>query len=217
MSTKAQEIHYAVRPGPLGVWTKRAFDIVGSSLLLLVFAPVIAITALLLRLMQPGPVLFAWNIVGAGGRPLRSYKFRTMVEAAEAMEPQLRSQGQNEMKSVYFKARNDPRVTPIGRFLRRCTLDELPSLWSVLKGDMSLVGPRPVRLTEVRYLEDWHHERFAVRPGLTCPWVVRGKEKMSDFDEIAALDIEYIRHWSIWRDFRILGRTVGYVLSARNY
>jgi len=140
-----------------------------------------------------------------------------MVRGAETMEADLRRRGQNEMKSVYFKARNDPRVTPIGRILRRFSLDEIPSLWSVLKGDMSLVGPRPVRVSEMQYLRDWHRERFAVRPGLTSPWVVWGKGRISDFDEIAALDIAYIRSWSIWYDLKILAGTVIYVVSGRNY
>jgi len=217
MSTEVQGIHHAVRSGSLGTGAKRACDVVVSSLLLIAFALLIIVIALLLKMTQPGSVFFQWNIVGAGGRPVRSYKFRTMVEGAEAMEADLRQQGHNEMKSVYFKARNDPRVTRMGRFLRRFSLDEIPSLWSVLKGDMSLVGPRPVRVAEVPHLRDWHYERFAVRPGLTSPWIVVGKEKISDFDEIAALDIAYIRHWSVWRDFRILAGTAGYVLSGRNY
>lgn len=217
MPAEAQGIHCVAQSGALGSWVKRAVDIVISSLLLLAFTPLILVITVLLRVTESGPVFFQWNIVGAGGRPMRSYKFRTMVVAAETAEAELRRQGQNEMKSVYFKARNDPRVTRIGRFLRRYSLDEIPSLWSVLKGDMSLVGPRPLRLAEVPYLRDWHYERFAVRPGLTSPWIVSGKEKISDFDEIAALDIEYIRQWSIWRDFAILAGTAGYVLSGRNY
>lgn len=217
MSTEVQGIHYAVQSGSFGSWVKRAVDVAVSALLLVAFAPLIVVITVLLKVTESGPVFFEWNIVGAGGRPVRSYKFRTMVEAAETMEADLRQQGQNEMKSVYFKARNDPRVTGIGRFLRRFSLDEIPSLWSVLMGDLSLVGPRPVRLAEVPYLRDWHYERFAVRPGLTSPWIVVGKEKISDFDEIAALDIEYIRHWSVWRDITILAETAGYVLSGRNY
>lgn len=217
MSTKAQEIQQAVQSSSLAVWTKRALDIVIASVLLLVFSPLIIVIAALLTLTDSRPVFFIWNIVGIGGKSIRSYKFRTMVPGAETMEADLRRRGQNEMKSVYFKARNDPRVTPIGRILRRFSLDEIPSLWSVLKGDMSLVGPRPVRVAEMQYLRDWHRERFAVRPGLTSPWVVWGKGRISDFDEIAALDIAYIRSWSIWCDLKILAGTVIYVVSGRNY
>lgn len=217
MSTEVQGARRVVRSGNPAVWAKRALDIMVSSVLLLVVSPLALVITVLLKLTDSGSPFFAWNIVGVGGRPIRSYKFRTMVEAAETMEADLRQQGQNEMKSVYFKARRDPRVTPMGRVLRRFSLDEIPSLWSVLKGDMSLVGPRPVRMVEVQYLRDWHYERFAVRPGLTSPWVISGKEKIRDFDEIAAMDIDYIRNWSISRDFKILARTAGYVISGRNY
>jgi lipopolysaccharide/colanic/teichoic acid biosynthesis glycosyltransferase len=217
MFAEVQEVRQVVQSGNPGAWTKRALDIMVASGLLLMFAPLALVITALLKLTDSGSAFFVWNIVGIGGRPIRSYKFRTMVEAAETMEANLRRQGHNEMKSVYFKARHDPRVTPIGRILRRFSLDEIPSLWSVLKGDMSLVGPRPVRMAEVQYLRDWHNERFAVRPGLTSPWVICGKEKISDFDEIAALDIEYIRNWSILRDVKILARTAGYVISGRNY
>jgi lipopolysaccharide/colanic/teichoic acid biosynthesis glycosyltransferase len=133
------------------------------------------------------------------------------------MEADLRREGRNEMASVYFKARRDPRVTPVGRVLRRFSLDEIPSLWSVVKGDMSIVGPRPVRVTEAPLLKDWHYQRFAVRPGLTSPWVVGAKSDVVDFDGIAALDLDYIRHWSLWADVKILAATVRYVLSGRNY
>ncbi len=217
MSTTIPKIHQSLRSGSPGAWAKRALDIAVSFILLLLFAPLVVVIALLLKLGDRGPVFFIWNIVGAGGRAIRSYKFRTMVQDAETMEADLRQQGANEMKSVYFKARNDPRITPIGRILRRYSLDEIPSLWSVLKGDMSLVGPRPVRLAEVAHLRDWHYARFAVRPGLTSPWVIDGKESMRDFDAIAALDIEYIRNWSILGDLKILARTAGYIVSGRNY
>jgi len=217
MSTEAQDVRRVVQSGTPAAWTKRALDIMLASVLLLMVSPLALVITVLLKLADSGSAFFVWNIVGIGGRPIRSYKFRTMVEAAETMEAGLRQQGQNEMKSVYFKVRHDPRVTPIGRILRRYSLDEIPSLWSVLKGDMSLVGPRPVRVVEAQYLRNWHYERFAVRPGLTSPWVISGKEKISDFDEIATLDIEYIRNWSILRDIKILARTAGYVISGRNY
>lgn len=173
--------------------------------------------ALVIKLTDRGPVFFPWNILGVGARPIRSYKFRTMIVGAEAMEVRLRQQGRNEMSSVYFKTRDDPRVTPVGRMLRRFSLDELPSLWSVLKGEMSLVGPRPVRLLEVPYLKPWHYARFSVRPGLTSPWIVNGKGSVRDFDEIAASDLAYLRDWSLGRDARILLATLAYIASGRNY
>ena len=145
-------------------------DVVVTTLLLVVFSPIIALIALLVKLTSAGPVLFAWDVLGVNGTPIRSYKFRTMIPGAEALEADLRREGRNEMQSVYFKMRNDPRVTLIGRLLRKSSLDELPSLWSVVKGDMSLVGPRPVRLVEAPHLQPWHFQRFLVRPGLTSPW-----------------------------------------------
>lgn len=217
ISARSQEIFRVERSAMGASWKKRALDVVGSLILLMFWSPLMLVIALAIRLTDRGPVLFAWNILGLGGKPIRSYKFRTMVQNAEQVEAGLRAQGQNEMLSVYFKVRNDPRVTPIGRVLRRFSLDELPPLWSVLIGDMSLVGPRPVRLVEAQFLKPWHAERFSTRPGLTSPWVIAGKRTIRDFDQITSLDIEYIRHWSIWRDVRVLAGTVLYFLSGRNY
>ena len=217
ISARSQEIFRVERSAMGASWGKRVFDIVGSFILLMIWSPLMLVIALAIRLTDRGPVFFAWNILGLGGKPIRSYKFRTMVQDAERVEATLRAQGRNEMQSVYFKARNDPRVTPIGRVLRRFSLDELPSLWSVLKGDMSLVGPRPVRLVEAQYLKPWHAERFSTRPGLTSPWVITGKATIRDFDQIASLDIAYIRQWSIRRDVGVLAGTILYFLSGRNY
>jgi len=198
-------------------WQKRAVDIVGSLVLLLALSPIIGAVVLLVKCFDPGPLFFAWEIVGVGGRRVRSYKFRTMIPHAEALEKTLRTQGVNEMTSVYFKMRNDPRVTPLGRILRKLSLDEIPSLWSVLRGDLSLVGPRPVRVTETEYLKGWHWERFAVRPGLTSPWVLNGKNAMRDFDDIVRSDLDYVRNWSLWRDLLILFNTARYVISGKNH
>ncbi len=191
-------------------------DILVSSVLLVVLSPLMMLITLAIKATDRGPALFKWDIVGAGGKPIRSYKFRTMIPDAQSMEAVLR-EGRNEMKSVYLKVRNDPRVTPMGRLLRKFSMDEIPSLWSVLKGDLSLVGPRPVRLVELQYLKGWHYERFSVRPGLTSHWVIHGKAEIREFDQIAASDIEYIHNWSIWRDIRILVGTLSYVISGSNY
>jgi lipopolysaccharide/colanic/teichoic acid biosynthesis glycosyltransferase len=197
---------------------KRAMDVAIAGVVLAVLSPVMLLIALAVKLMDSGPVFFGWEILGIGSKPIRSYKFRTMLVGAEAMEAHFRDQGRNEMKSVYFKIRNDPRITPIGRLLRRFSLDEIPSLWSVVKGDMSLVGPRPIRLIEVPYLKPWHYQRFVVRPGLTSPWVVGGKGSgVRDFDQIATSDIEYIRRWSLWHDVRILLATLSYIASGSNH
>lgn len=197
--------------------SKRALDFIVSSLLVIVLSPLMIAIAMAIKVADRGPVLFSWRILGIGGRPIRSYKFRTMVPDAEEMEGSLREQGRNEMKSVYFKMRQDPRVTPLGHVLRKFSLDELPSLWSVVKGDMSLVGPRPVRHSEAQYLKDWHFQRFAVRPGLTSPWVIGGKMRHREFDDVAASDIDYIHNWSIWRDFQILLETASYIFSGNNH
>jgi len=192
-------------------------DFTVSLVLLIVLMPVMLFIGLAVKLSHAGPILFRWEILGRGARPIRSYKFRTMVPDAEQLEETLRAQGQNEMTSVYFKMRDDPRVTSVGRILRKFSLDELPSLWSVVKGDMSLVGPRPVRLTEAKHLKDWHYSRFVVRPGLTSPWIIDGKGDVKDFDTVAASDIEYIRTWSLWHDLMILYTTLLYVISGSNY
>lgn len=186
-------------------------------MLLVLFAPVMAAIALLMKVLDPGPLFFQWELVGADGRPVRSYKFRTMVAGAESLERSLRSRGVNEMESVYFKMRDDPRVTTLGRLLRKYSLDELPSLWSVLKGELSLVGPRPVRVAELQYLQDWHRQRFAAKPGLTSTWVLKGKNEIRDFDSIVEADLEYIRTWSLSQDLVILMKTVLYFFSGKNY
>jgi lipopolysaccharide/colanic/teichoic acid biosynthesis glycosyltransferase len=216
-SARSQDLYRVMSSVMATSWLKRALDIIGSCVLLILCSPILLGIAVAIWLIDSGPVLFTWNILGLGGKPIRSYKFRTMVPSAEEIETTLRVNGWNEMGSVYFKTRNDPRVTAVGRMLRRFSLDELPSLWSVLKGDMSLVGPRPVRVVEVPYLKPWHAERFSVRPGLTSPWVVSGKTTIRDFDVIASCDIEYIRHWTFWRDCKVLAATVGYMLMGRNY
>ncbi len=139
-----------------------------------------------------------------------------MVEHAEQLEKQLRQKNNNEMKGVYFKLKKDSRVTIIGRVLRKFSIDELPQLYSVLKGDMSLVGPRPVRSVEKDELKDWHRRRFSVKPGVTSPWVISGKNKIYDFDDIARLDLSYIDNWSLWLDLKILIKTIPIILLGKN-
>jgi lipopolysaccharide/colanic/teichoic acid biosynthesis glycosyltransferase len=152
-------------------------------------------------------------VLGRHAQPFIGYKFRTMVTDADALKDQLRAR--NEMSGPVFKLRNDPRVTGFGRWLRRYSIDELPQLWSVLKGDMSLVGPRPPSAEEFLQFEPWQWHKLAVTPGITCLWQVGGRSEINDFAEWAALDLEYIRRWSLWLDAQILLRTVPAVLSAR--
>jgi exopolysaccharide biosynthesis polyprenyl glycosylphosphotransferase len=184
-------------------------DVVGAVVGLTLGAPLFALIALAIRIDSPGPVIFRQARVGIGGKLFEMYKFRSMREGAEAEIEQLR--GRNEADGPIFKIRDDPRRTRVGRLLRRTSLDELPQLWNVLRGEMSLVGPRPPTPTEVDGYMDWHRKRLEVSPGLTGLWQVSGRSLLS-FDEMVLLDIYYIEHWSLWLDFKILLRTIPQVL-----
>jgi len=204
-----------IQSGPSNEWhliTKRLIDIFGSSVLLLGMAPILVIVALLIKLDSPGPVLFTQTRVGLNRRRFRLFKFRTMAESAEAMQHEL--ERLNEAGGPVFKIRNDPRVTRIGRFLRRLSIDELPQLFNVLKGEMSLVGPRPLPLRDVERINiQWHKRRFSMKPGVTCLWQVNGRSDVS-FDDWVVMDLEYIDKWSLSLDIRILLRTVPTVLRG---
>jgi exopolysaccharide biosynthesis polyprenyl glycosylphosphotransferase len=190
---------------------KRLMDMVGSALLLLIGFPLMLCVALAVRLDSKGPVLFSQNRSGLRGRAFRMYKFRTMVTNAEQGRAEL--EDRNEMSGPVFKVKNDPRVTRVGAILRKLSLDELPQLWNVLRGEMSLVGPRPLPLYETANFGDLtQRRRMSVRPGLTCLWQVRGRNKITDFKDWVILDLEYIDRWSLWLDFQILLRTVPVVL-----
>ena len=202
--------------GPTQEWqllAKRLMDIVISALLLVLLAPVFLIIALAIKLTSPGPVLYRWRVLGLNKEPFTSWKFRTMVANADEMKAQLMAQ--NEMRGPVFKMRDDPRVTRVGCLLRKFSLDELPQLYSVLKGDMSLVGPRPPLVTEVNRFENWQRRKLSIRPGLTCLWQVSGRSDITDFDEWAKLDLEYIDNWSLALDLKILLRTIPAVLASR--
>ena len=195
------------------LFVKRLIDIVVSATLLAVLAPVFAIIAIAIKLSTPAlPVFYRWQVVGYKGRRFTGYKFSTMVADADARRGELAAQ--NEMQGPVFKIRNDPRVTPVGRILRKYSLNELPQLWSVLKGDMSLVGPRPAFPHELEGYEMWHKRKLCVRPGMTCLWQVRGRNKISRFDDWVRMDLEYIDNWTLWLDFRILVRTVWAVVAG---
>ncbi len=192
---------------------KRFFDIVFSTLLLLILSPLLLTIAALIKLGDGGPIFYTWKVVGQNKKNFTGYKFRTMVLNADALKEKLLAE--NEMKGVAFKMKNDPRITRVGRLLRKFSLDELPQLWSVLKGDMSVVGPRPPLETELRRFESWHRRKLSVKPGLTCLWQVSGRSTITDFDEWVKLDLAYIDNWSLWLDFKILMRTIPVVLSGR--
>jgi len=187
-------------------YVKRYLDIALSCIMLLALSPLFIIIAFLVKITSQGPAFYAWNVIGRGGRPIRSYKFRTMVNHANTMKADLAQK--NEMTGPVFKIKDDPRITRIGRILRKYSIDELPQLWSVLKGDMSLVGPRPAGPHEWEKYQPWQRRKLSVTPGMTCLWQVRGRNRISDFDEWVRLDLEYIDHWSLWLDFKILVLTV---------
>ena len=192
--------------------TKRAFDLVASAAALLLLSPVLAAIALLVKLDSPGPALFRQRRVGLNGRPFTLNKFRSMRVGAEGERKLLVAA--NEMDGPVFKLRTDPRVTRVGRVLRRTSLDELPQLWNVLRGEMSLVGPRPPLPEEVRAYERWQRRRLSVRPGITCTWQVSGRNEIG-FRRWMELDLAYIDRWSLWGDVRIVLRTIPAVLLGR--
>jgi len=191
---------------------KRALDIVGSLIGLILAAPLLALLAVAIKLDSRGPVFFIQERMGENARCFWMVKLRTMVDGAEEMLPELASL--ESLPSPVFKLRDDPRVTRVGRFLRRTSLDELPQLWNVLKGEMSLVGPRPEETRVVRLYNDWHRQRLAVKPGLTGPMQVNGRADLG-LNERVRLELEYIRNCSTWKDLCILARTVVAVVSGR--
>lgn len=191
---------------------KRLLDVLFSGVLLVVLSPVLLAITLAIKLTSPGPALYRWDVVGHGGRPFSGFKFRTMVMNADALKPQLLTQ--NEMQGPVFKIKNDPRVTLVGQLLRKYSLDELPQLWSVLKGDMSLVGPRPPLQSEYLHFTEFQKQKLTVKPGITCLWQIAGRNDIDDFDEWVLLDLKYIQTWSLWLDFRILFMTCIVVLRG---
>ncbi|HTI68743.1 MAG TPA: sugar transferase [Candidatus Limnocylindria bacterium] len=197
----------------LELLAKEFMDRLGAAVALILVSPILIFAAVAVRLTSPGPVLFRQMRAGLNGRPFVMLKFRTMVNNAEQLKQELAAL--NEMKGPVFKVTNDPRITRIGTFLRKWSIDEFPQLWNVLRGEMSLVGPRPLPVDEVARFDDpGHRRRLSVKPGLTCLWQVSGRNNVRDFSEWVRLDLEYIDNWSIWLDFRILLRTIPAVLSG---
>ena len=197
---------------------KRALDIAGSSIALALLSPLFLLCAMLIKLTSKGPVLFRWKIISQGGRRITSYKFRTMVEDAEEIEQKLRENGINEMDGIRFKLKNDPRTTRVGKIMRKFSIDELPSLYSVLRGHLTLVGPRPVLAREFQRMTEEHKRPFMMaKPGLVSLWVIRGKNKIKDFDEIVKMDLEYIENSSLLYDLKIILKTIPIVVLGKNY
>ena len=191
---------------------KRVIDIVISSFALIVLSPVFLLLSLLIKLTSKGPIFYRQTRCGLGGRRFTLLKFRSMVENAHEMLPQLEQH--NEVDGPVFKMRNDPRCTTVGRWIRILSLDELPQLWNVLRGDMSLVGPRPPLPQEVDHYEPWQRRRLRIRPGLTCLWALEGRSQLQ-FERWVRLDLLYIDNWSMWLDFKILLKTIPAVLLGR--
>lgn len=196
---------------PFPRW-KRAMDVLGAIVAILLFGPLMLGIAVAIKLGSPGPVVFKQKRGGVGGKPFMVYKFRTMVPNAESLKKDLLHL--NERQGPAFKMKEDPRVTPIGRFLRKTSLDELPQFFNVLHGDMSLVGPRPLPVEEDKGYDQWHRRRLEVKPGLTCIWQISGRDE-SCFDKWVRQDIQYIHSRSFWLDVKLLLLTVPAVLLRK--
>ena len=194
------------------VVVKRVLDVSVSLTLLVLCAPILLLTALAIKLTSPGPIFFTQRRLGLNKRPFNIYKFRTMVPGAEQKLREL--EHLNEVSGPVFKITADPRITPIGKMLRKTSIDELPQLFNVLEGAMSLVGPRPLPIRDYEgFNEDWQRRRFSVRPGITCLWQINGRNSIP-FETWMQLDLQYIDKWSLWLDFQILARTIPAVLRG---
>jgi len=192
---------------------KRSADAVVSASALVILSPLMLLVALFIRLTSRGPVLHRQTRCGLNGRRFTLYKFRSMVADAEALRTEL--EPLNEMDGAAFKINEDPRRTPVGRWLRKFSLDELPQLWNVLRGDMSLVGPRPPLPEEVERYEPWQRRRLRMRPGLTCLWTLEGRNRLLKFDRLVQFDLAYIDNWSLWLDLKIFLKTIPRVALGR--
>ncbi len=198
---------FEMTPTKIGqLFIKRVIDFVVSAVLLIVLLPVFLFIALIIKMTSEGPVFFVQERVGLNGRKFKLYKFRTMVRDAEEKLKDIMHE--NEMQGPVFKSEKDPRITKVGKFLRKFSLDELPQLWNVFKGEMSLVGPRPPLPSEVNKYDNWQRRRLSMKPGITCLWQVQGRNNIRDFNTWAKLDLLYIDTWSLALDFKILLKTI---------
>jgi exopolysaccharide biosynthesis polyprenyl glycosylphosphotransferase len=206
-------VHYlSVRSKPVQQAFKRTFDIFASSIALACLSPLMVVVAVLIKVTSRGPILFKQDRVGLHGRTFHMLKFRSMIANAEELKAKLMAH--NEQQGPVFKITRDPRITAVGRFIRKYSIDELPQLLNVLRGEMSVVGPRPPIPEEVETYEAWQRRRLSVRPGLTCVWQVSGRNEIS-FEEWMYLDMQYIDHWSLAQDFQLILKTVPIVLTGR--
>lgn len=203
----------AAEHDPLQLLVKRVIDFLIGLVGTILSAPIIAIVAIPLLIESPGPLIFKQKRVGKNGRTFNIYKLRSMYRDAEARKNALMEQ--NEMQGLMFKMKNDPRITKVGRFIRRTSIDELPQFWNILRGDMSFVGTRPPTVDEYNEYHSHHKRRLSMKPGLTGLWQVSGRSDITDFEEVVQLDCEYIDNWSIWLDFKIMFKTVGVVFRNK--
>jgi exopolysaccharide biosynthesis polyprenyl glycosylphosphotransferase len=207
---------FTMTSGPQDGWqylAKRVMDITLSFILLVITSPLFILVSVIIKLTSPGPVFFIQERIGYNKRIFHLYKFRTMVVGAEILQTEL--EDLNEMDGPVFKIKNDPRVTKIGRWLRKTSIDELPQLFNVIKGDMSLVGPRPLPIRDYSgFNEDWQRRRFSVLPGITCTWQINGRNGVS-FREWMKMDMEYIDNWKISNDLKILLKTIPTVIRGK--
>lgn len=192
---------------------KRIIDIVASFTGLILLSPLILIVSMLIKLESKGEVIFKQKRVGLNGKEFYMYKFRSMVINAEELKEQLESQ--NEMSGPMFKIKDDPRITKVGKFIRKTSIDELPQLINVIKGDMSLVGPRPSLPKEVKKFEQWMMERLEVKPGLTCIWQISGRNNI-DFEDWMKLDISYVEDRNLWIDIKLIFKTIFVLFGDKN-
>lgn len=192
---------------------KRIIDIIGAGLGLILLSPIIAIVACAVKVTSKGPIFFSQKRVGKNGELFEMYKFRSMVVNAEELKENL--EDQNEMSGPMFKIKDDPRVTKVGKFIRKTSIDEIPQLWNILKGDMSLVGPRPSLPKEVEQFDNWMFKRLSVRPGLTCYWQVSGRNNI-DFEDWMKLDVKYVEERNIWIDIKLIFKTIFVLFGDKN-
>ena len=192
---------------------KRTIDIIGAGLGLILLSPIIAVVACAVKVTSKGPIFFSQKRVGKNGELFEMYKFRSMVVNAEELKENL--EDKNEMSGPMFKIKDDPRITKVGKFIRKTSIDELPQLWNVLKGDMSLVGPRPSLPKEVEQFDNWMFKRLSVRPGLTCYWQVSGRNNI-DFEDWMKLDIKDVEERNLWIDIKLIFKTVFVLFGDKN-
>jgi len=202
-----------VRQSEIELLIKRIIDIIGSLIAILIFSPFMLIAALGIWLTDGRPILYEWNVIGLNKKPFKSWKFRTMVKDADKIKQNLIDK--NEMDGPVFKIKDDPRILKFGKWLRKLSIDETPQLFSVLKGDMSLVGPRPPLRYEFKEFDSWHRRKLSVKPGLTCLWQISGRNNINNFNDWAQLDLEYIDNWSLLLDIKILLKTIPIVITGR--